>query len=112
MSLSRMLPPRFISVMTAFATKGATAAMLFLQSVVLSRFLGVEAIGVYFFAMAIYRIGESVAPFGLPISTVREDTVLADHSLGCQAIHAHLSRLWRSGGRYRAVGQKRHCWDI
>ncbi len=67
-----MLPPRFISVMTAFATKGATAAMLFLQSVVLSRFLGVEAIGVYFFAMAIYRIGESVAPFGLPISTVRE----------------------------------------
>ena len=70
--IRRLMPPRFISVMTAFATKGATAAMLFLQSVVLSRFLGVEAMGVYFFAMAIYRIGESAAPFGIPMSAVRE----------------------------------------
>lgn len=72
MMIRRLMPPRFVSVMTAFASKGATAAMLFLQSVVLSRFLGVEAMGVYFFAMAIYRIGESAAPFGIPMSAVRE----------------------------------------
>lgn len=72
MDIRRLLPPRFISVLTAFATKGATAATLFLQSVVLSRFLGVEAMGVYFSAMAVYRIAESAAPFGIPMSAVRE----------------------------------------
>ncbi len=72
MDIRRLLPPRFLSVLTAFATKGATAATLFLQSVILSRFLGVEAMGVYFSAMAVYRIAESAAPFGIPMSTVRE----------------------------------------
>lgn len=70
--LRRLMAPRFISVMVAFATKGATAAMLFLQSVVVSRYLGVEAVGVYSSAMAVYRIAESCAPFGIPMSAVRE----------------------------------------
>lgn len=70
--LRRLMAPRFVSVMVAFATKGATAAMLFLQSVVVSRYLGVEAVGVYFSAMAVYRIAESCAPFGIPMSAVRE----------------------------------------
>lgn len=72
MDIRHLIPPRLASVMTAFATKGATAAMLFVQSVVLGRYLGVEALGVYFSAMAVYRIGESAAPFGIPMSTVRE----------------------------------------
>lgn len=72
MFLRRLMAPRLISVMFAFATKGATAAMLFLQSVVVSRYLGVEAVGVYFSAMAVYRIAESFAPFGIPMVAVRE----------------------------------------
>lgn len=72
MLLRRLMAPRFVSVMVAFSTKGATAAMLFLQSVVVSRYLGVEAVGVYFSAMAVYRIAESCAPFGIPMSAVRE----------------------------------------
>lgn len=84
MNIRRLLPPRFVSVLTAFATKGATAGMLFLQSVVLSRYLGVEAMGVYFSAMAVYRIGESAAPFGIPMSAVRE--------VGA----AHATKSWRT----------------
>ncbi len=56
----------------AFSTKGAAAGLQFIQSVVLGRYLGVEALGYYFFAVSVYRIAESAAPCGVTLSTVRE----------------------------------------
>lgn len=84
MGLSRLLPARLTHILAAFATKGATAAMLFVQSVVLGRYLGVEALGVYLTAVAVYRVAESTAPFGIPMSTVRE--------IGA----AHATRSWQT----------------
>ena len=72
MHLRELVPPRIFSVATAFATKGGAAALQFLQSVVLGRLLGVEALGIYFFAVSVYRIAESAAPCGVTLSTVRE----------------------------------------
>lgn len=72
MRLRQRLPTRLFSVAAAFATKGSAAALQFVQSVVLGRYLGIEALGVYFFAVSVYRIAESTAPCGLTLSTVRE----------------------------------------
>ena len=72
MRLREMVSPRIFSVAAAFATKGGAAALQFLQSVVLGRLLGVEALGIYFFAVSVYRIAESAAPCGVTLSTVRE----------------------------------------
>lgn len=66
------VPAQLLSVASAFATKGAAAGMQFVQSVVLSRFLGAEALGIYFFALSVFRIAEATAPLGIPMSTVRE----------------------------------------
>lgn len=70
--LRQKLPTRLFSVAAAFATKGAAAGLQFLQSVILGRYLGVEALGIYFFAISVYRISESAAPCGVTLSTVRE----------------------------------------
>lgn len=72
MRLRQLVPARIFSVAAAFATKGSAAALQFLQSVVLGRLLGVEALGIYFFAVSVYRIAESAAPCGVTLSTVRE----------------------------------------
>ena len=72
MQLRRIMPTRLLSVAVAFSTKGAAAGLQFVQSVVLGRYLGVEALGFYFFAVSVYRIAESAAPCGVTLSTVRE----------------------------------------
>lgn len=72
MRLRQLLPTRLFSVAAAFATKGSAAGLQFLQSVILGRYLGVEALGIYFFAVSVYRISESAAPCGVTLSTVRE----------------------------------------
>lgn len=70
--LRQHVPARMFSVAATFATKGSAAGLQFLQSVVLGRLLGVEALGIYFFAVSVYRISESAAPCGVTLSTVRE----------------------------------------
>lgn len=70
--LRQLLPTRLFSVAAAFATKGSAAGLQFLQSVILGRYLGVEALGIYFFAVSVYRISESAAPCGVTLSSVRE----------------------------------------
>lgn len=90
MRLRRLVPARLFSVAAAFATKGGAAALQFLQSVVLGRYLGVEALGIYFFAVSVYRIAESTAPCGVTLSTVRE--VGAARATGSWATIRRLAR--------------------
>lgn len=75
----KFLPAQLMNVAGAFATKGAAAGMQFVQSVVLSRFLGAEALGIYFFAISVFRIAEAAAPLGIPMSTVREVAAAKAH---------------------------------
>ncbi len=76
---AKLLPAQLLNVAGAFATKGAAAAMQFVQSVVLSRFLGAEALGIYFFAISVFRIAEAAAPLGIPMATVREVAAAKAH---------------------------------
>lgn len=66
------LPPHLLHVAAAFLSKGSAAAMQFVQTLVFSRALGAEGLGLYYVALSIYRVAETAAPLGIQTSTVRE----------------------------------------
>lgn len=85
------IPPRLLHVAGTFFSKAAAAGVQFLQTIVLSRTLGAESLGLYYVALSVYRVAESAAPLGLQTSTVRE----------IAGAHAHGA--W---GSVRAVAQR------
>lgn len=90
--LSAHVPPGLARVMGAFLSKGAAAGVQFLQSIILSRSLGAEGLGLYYFALSVYRVAESGAPLGLQTATVRE--VAAARAQGAWGSIRQLA--WRS----------------
>lgn len=86
-ALLRLCPPQLAHVAGAFISKGLAASVQFLQSIILSRTLGPESLGLYYIALSVYRVAEAGAPLGLQTSTVRE--VAAAHAHGAWgSVHA------------------------
>ncbi|MEY5008327.1 MAG: hypothetical protein RL764_1643 [Pseudomonadota bacterium] len=94
------LSPGLVRVMGTFLSKGAAAGVQFIQSIILSRSLGAEALGLYYFALSIYRVAECGAPLGLQTSTVRE--VAAARAQGAWGSIRQLA--WRSALLCGALG--------
>ncbi len=61
-----------LGFVASLGSRVAAAAVQFLQSVIFSRILGVEALGIYFFATSVYRVGEALAQVGIPPATIRQ----------------------------------------
>lgn len=57
---------------SSFATKLLSSFIQFGQNVIFSRLLGAGGIGLYFLALSVYRVGESIGQIGLQQAVVRE----------------------------------------
>ncbi len=70
--IDRFFGSQLANVAGAFLSKGGAAAIQFVQAIVLSRTLGADALGIYYFALSVYRVAEATIPFGIPMATVKE----------------------------------------